>query len=56
MESGMFTARCPSCHGPLEIQGDGDGHCPHCGTTFVQRFGWLVPRREVEGSQTAGPM
>jgi uncharacterized Zn finger protein (UPF0148 family) len=44
MESGMFTAHCPTCHAELEVLGDGDEYCPRCGTTFVQRFGWLIPR------------
>jgi hypothetical protein len=43
MESGMFTLRCPQCHGPLGAGHDGDQHCVPCGRTYALRFGWLLP-------------
>ena len=57
MESGMFTAHCPTCHSDLEVRPDGDEQCPRCRTTFVQRFGWLIPRdrRPTTQAQPAEP-
>lgn len=54
MESGMFTLRCPQCHGPLATAGDGNQHCSACGRTYALRFGWLLPIDVGDASPSPG--
>jgi hypothetical protein len=43
MSAGLFALSCPTCGTELEVKHDAVGACTSCRSSFLIRFGHLIP-------------
>jgi hypothetical protein len=43
MSAGLFALSCPDCGAELEITDGAEETCVGCGSTYLIRFGHLIP-------------
>ncbi|MCU1504810.1 MAG: hypothetical protein JWM12_4164 [Ilumatobacteraceae bacterium] len=43
MSAGLFTLSCPQCGTGLDVDQAGVAACPGCGSSYLSRFGHLIP-------------
>lgn len=50
MSIGLFAVRCPHCDSELSVEADAHSVCTTCSTSFLMRFGHLIPTESPTSS------
>jgi hypothetical protein len=53
MSAGLFALSCPSCGTELEVKYDAVGACTSCGSSYLIRFGHLIPTSSTPQERVA---